>query len=337
MYDWLARYLHRGGRAFLAAQHYNIQTRQYRDTGFKPVYWPQPQFSDMALLYFPAIGIEVVPEVLFDELKTRIAAETQVNRTYPRPDIEIQTSALPFLIRGSAANFSKDSVITRRLGDQAFVWGAHIRTHEAKLHAEGLRANPLITTSARTWTFGWKGGWLPDELLAGPPPGAGGEPAWLGKLALATEFDGTFPEPVEPIHLPTMHLQLGATSHPSESNPASRPQTPGKPARLVLVGCSEMFKNHRVLDPEFRADHLLLNAVASLALNDELAAIAARRPVARGFDYVAPESRLRWRAFVLACFPVVLLAFGFRRSVLSRRPSGISAPASSAPAPTAAA
>jgi hypothetical protein len=324
-YDWLARYLHRGGRALLAAQHFNVQARQYRGSGYKLVYWPQPQFPDVDLLYFPDLGIEMVREVLFDELKTRIAAETQVNRAYARPDLEVQTSALPFLLRASAANFSKDSAVTRSLGDQAFVWGAYVRTDEAKLRAHGLRAKPLITTSARTWTFPWKGGWIPDEALAGPPRGEGGQPSWLGKLALAAEIEGDFPEPAEPLRIQPK-IFPGATSEPAASKPAFAASTPGAPGRLLLLGCSEMFKNHRVLDPEFRGDHLLLNAVASLALPEDLAEIAARRPEQRGFDFVEPQDRLRWRGIVLAGLPAALLLFGFLRAVARRRPTWVATP-----------
>ncbi|MGH7152153.1 MAG: Gldg family protein, partial [Planctomycetota bacterium] len=324
MYDWLARYLHRGGRAFLAAQHFNIQARQYRGSGFKVVYWPQPQFPDVDLLYFPDLGIEMVREVLFDEWKTRVAAETQVNRAYARPDLEAQTSALPFVIRASAANFSEDSPITRGLGDQAFVWGAFVRTDEAKLRALGLRAKPLITTSARTWTFAWKGRWLPDEVLAEPPRGEGGELAWLGKLPLAVEVEGDFPEPYEPLRI-REKIFPGATSEPAATKPAFSSAGPGAPGRLLLVGCSEMFKNHRVLDPEFRADHLLLNAVASLALPEDLAEIAARRPESRGFDFVEPAARLRWRGIVLAGFPAALALFGLLRFAARRRPTWVAA------------
>ncbi|MCI0589611.1 MAG: GldG family protein [Planctomycetes bacterium] len=328
-YDWLARYLHRGGRAFLAAQHFNVQARQFRGTGFKLVYWPQPQFPDVDLLYFPDLGIEVVREVLFDELKTRIAGEAQVNRSYARPDLEVQTSALPFLIRASAANFSKDSPLTRELGDQAFLWGAYVRTDEEKLRAVGLRARPLLTTSERTWSFAWKGGYLPEELLAGPPRDEGGEPAWLGRVPLAVDVEGNFPEPFEPLKIQGK-IFPGATSEPAATKPAFAATPPGPPGRLLLVGCSEMFKNHRVLDPEFRADHLLLNAVASLALPGELAEVAARRPAQRGFDYVEPGDRIRWRGIVLAGFPAALAAFGLVRAAARRRPTGVASPAQAA-------
>src|SRR6185369_10936503 len=72
----VVRHLHQGGRVLLAAQHFNIQSRQYRGTeyrmadgtaarGFHTVYWPQPQAPDLERYYFPEIGIDMVREVLF--------------------------------------------------------------------------------------------------------------------------------------------------------------------------------------------------------------------------------------------------------------------------------
>jgi len=80
-----------------------------------------------------------------------------------------------------------------------------------------------------------------------------------------------------------------------------------------------MFKDHRLRAPEFRADHLLLNAVAALALDSDLASVASRRRVARGFGHLESSTKLRWRAFVLATLPAVLLAAAVFRGRTSRR------------------
>src|SRR5215204_2436120 len=70
--------------------------------------------------------------------------------------------------------------------------------------------------------------------------------------------------------------------------------------------------------PAFRADHLLLNAVAALALDDELAAIASRRSVARGFGRVEPSSRLLWRAGVIGTPVLLVLGLALIRRTGSR-------------------
>jgi hypothetical protein len=365
-------YLHMGGRVLLAAQHFNIQSRQFRGTGFKMVYWPQPQAPDVERYYFPEIGIDMVREVLFDELKTFITTDTQVNRAAVRPDFDQQTSALPFLIRAAAANFSPLSPFTAGVGDQAFIWGSFLRWDEEKLKALGIRATPVITTSERCWTYAWKGGWIPDELLDGPPPGADGKSAWLGKKPLAVLFEGSFPKreivrpelaapatapplaslapgaaaktdptpvpaatpaalpapapapalsPAPPAPPPAGPPAPPAAPAPATPPPPPAPEEPGKDGKLLFIACSDMFKNHRLFVPEFRADRLLLNAVASLALTEDLAAVAGRRSVPRGFDFVEPRARVWWRVIVLAGWPLVILSLGFWRwwSEIQRR------------------
>ena len=87
----------------------------------------------------------------------------------------------------------------------------------------------------------------------------------------------------------------------------------------MLVGCSSALQDDRLHHPDFRADHLLINSVAHLALPAELAAIAARHPVLRGFGYVEPPDKLRWRGLVLAGPPLSLAgASGACRSLFRR-------------------
>jgi hypothetical protein len=323
MIDAMARLLHQGARVLLAAQHFNMQARQYRGTNFKTVYWPQPQTPDIDLYWFPELGIELVREVLFDELRTRRQMETQVNRNASRRDYERQASALPFLIRASAANFADDP-ITTGIGDQSFAWGNRLRWDEARLAELGLEAEPLIRTSERTWSFGWKGGYLPDEVYRGLPEAdsvagegtSAAEVTVLGPQPLAARFRGTFPLPVEPIvREPEPDPETGA----APSRRLELPDRPPAPGELVLVGGSELFKNANLMDPEFRADQLLVNAVVDLALEPELAAVATRRRVPRGLDWIDAATKRTWRAVVLAAGPVALVAFGLLRELWRRR------------------
>ncbi|MEX1025603.1 MAG: Gldg family protein [Planctomycetota bacterium] len=300
----LVRHLVGGGPALLAAQHFVVQARQFRGSGFEHVYWPQPQSNDLEHLYLPECGIFLEREVLFDARSTRIQDDTRVAGRSEGRDVEVQESALPFLVRTASANSSPDSPITRRLGDQAFLWPDSIRWDEARLDALGLEATPLITTTERTWSFAWKGGYLPPEVLLGP------DGDFAGRRTLAARFDGTFPAPDRALSLDR--------SEDAFEVPDDWPAP--EPSSLVVIGNSRLFRNERLFDEEFRARDLLVNAVAALAFDDALAELAGRRPVPRGFDYVPPEERLRWRAIVLAVPPLVLLVLGTCLTLLRRRP-----------------
>jgi len=79
-----------------------------------------------------------------------------------------------------------------------------------------------------------------------------------------------------------------------------------------------MFKDARLVDRDFPSDHFLVSSAVHLVNDPVLAALAARRPVSRGFDLVEGDQRLQWRIFVLAGVPIVLLLVGVVRSAMGR-------------------
>jgi predicted transcriptional regulator len=309
----LAEHLYRGGRALLAVQHFNIQARQYSGRGYDFVHWPQPQSPDVEALWFPEFGVELVREVLFDTLNLPIADKAQIAGKNRR-DFETMQSSLPFVIRAVGAGFLAGSPITAGLGDQAFIWGSFLRLDEQRLAEAGLTAKVLMTTSEQAWSFLWSGGWLPFELLEGPPIDEAGEPQWAGRLPLAVDLEGSFPWPR------TAFSRTPGADGP-EAYPEPEPVDEQRSGRLVIVGSSEVFKNNRLvgLRPEFRGDHLLLNVVADLALGDGLPEVLTRRDVSRGFDVLDEDERLRWRATVVLALPVLLLGLGLLRPLFGRR------------------
>ncbi|MCZ6597297.1 MAG: Gldg family protein [Planctomycetota bacterium] len=323
MMEETVRYLVGGGSVLIAAQHFQIMSEQFRGRGFQMSYWPEPQSPDVEQLYFPELGVELVREVLFDKLATEIDTDTKiVGRGRPR-DHDKQTSARPFQIRASAANFA-DHPVTRNLGDQAFIWANHFVLDEARLAEHGLAATTLIHTSERTWTYAWKGGFIEEaedgtSPLDGPARDQDGEPQWLGRVPLAVVVEGRFPLPEGRLEL-SFGMPGTAPQEPeAEDQVPVDPYPPSAPGRLLMIGCSEVFKDHLFEHAELHGDHLLLNAVAFLALPSELSAIASRRPVVRGFDYVEPETRIRWRSFVLVASPMGLVLLGLCWSFARRR------------------
>ena len=324
MMEEMVRYLHRGGHVALFAQHFVFQSRQYPGRNFDMVYWPQPQFPDIDDLYYPDIGIKATREVLFDDLKTRIALDSQVHRGAQK-ELKPMESALPFLIRASAANYAKDSPITRNLGDQAFLFASFLELDEARLAELGIRAKAVMTTSERSWTMDWRGGWIPQSFLVWPPAPSHEEgklvadPRLLPHAALAILFEGTFPLPAAPLSI--QPLAMAASGPASQSKPAITKDTadPGVPGQFLFVGCSEAFKNYRLAEKEFRADQFLTNVVAALALPEAVGSVATRRPVARGFGIVDPSTMVGWRVLVQAGLPLALLGFGIGWTLSRRR------------------
>ncbi|MBI4881054.1 MAG: Gldg family protein [Planctomycetes bacterium] len=326
MMEAFVEHLYRGGRALLAAQHFNIQSRQHLGADLEFAYWPQPQSPDVEEFYFPDLGLQLVREVLFDAVSMPIDLESQVDRS-ARREFAFMHIAKPFLIRALAADFSRDSLITRNLGDQAFLCGSYFRLDETKLAAEGLKAGTLITTSPRSWSFDWQGGWLPRGCLSFPPSTDDGAPVpLLGRAPLALLVEGTFPWPERAfVHPP---VRLGGDGVPVKDPvppyPRPEPAAEAAPGRLFFLGCSEMFKDERLLAlrPEFRADHLLVNAAAALALEPALAEIGARRAAARGFEPPGAHARARWQLAAILTIVALLLLIGAARRLALLRAAG---------------
>ncbi len=352
MLDRFVEHLYTGGKALLAAQHFNIQSRQYRGRGFDFVYWPQPQSPDVETWYYPDLGIDMIREVLFDAVHTKIELPSQVNRTSRREFQEMRL-AKPFLIRALASNFDRESRVTRTLGDQAFLYANHFELDREKLAAHGLEVTELITTSERAWSFDWKGGWVPKPCLDDEPPTEASlaadleerveearaqgqdeeavaklEPlkvTFLDRAPMGILVEGAFPWPEKEFRtMPVKFGPGGAVMEQEEPPDYERPAPTERhaPGRLVFLAESEMFKDQWLvaLKPEFRPDHLLLNAVGELSLEPGLADVLVRRPVARGFDRVETEARVGWRAFVLLAAPLLLLiAYAARRIAVLRR------------------
>lgn len=292
----LSQHLARGGKAIVALQHFNIQQRQYRGSGFQTVYWPQPQFQDFDR-YLRLFGVEQLREVLFDRTQSHLNLETQVNRTAVR-EYDPQQVALPFLIRAVGQHYDPTSPITRRLGDLLFIWGNRFVVNPAQLAASGLTAQTLVSTSAKAWAYPWKGGWLPPEVftpqtyLPGPQP-------------LVVALTGPFPE--------AKFVEVEAGRSTLElTGPA-----PAADGSLLLIGSSEMFKNEHLLSPGFQHQQLLLNAVAQMAYGQELATLQARSPTPRGFAFQSTQAKSLWRTLVVGLGPLLFFAYALLRRVRS--------------------
>jgi hypothetical protein len=309
-----SEYLAGGGKALVALQHFNVQQRQYRGAGFETVYWPQPQFHRFNQ-YLDHLGARQIGEkradeageVLFDRNQGHLALVTQVSRSAYR-EYDTQQVARPFLIRALGSGLSSQSVVTSRLGELLFIWGSRFSLDQQQLRAWGLTAEVLVRTGSRAWTYSWTGGWIPEEAFLGP-----GEPdAYLdGPQPLAVLLEGTFPQFV------TVQNEDGR-SVLAPSDAAPRAEQPA--GELLLIGCSEMFKNPNLHAPGQQHAQFLLNAVAYLAHGGKMAELQARQPSAESFPAPSATVKAGLRGWVVALSPVLLLLYGSLRYWHRRRP-----------------
>lgn len=291
----VSRHLADGGRAIVAMQHFNIQQRQYRGTGFETVHWPQPQFQDFDR-YLRFVGVEQVREVLFDRAMHHLDLDTQVNRTAVR-EYDAQRVALPFLLRAVGPQLAETSPITSRLGDLLFIWGNRFAFDAATLAAVGMRAEVLVTTTTGAWSYDWRGGWLPVEVFDGDARAGLGSPQ-----ALALTLQGRFPA------IDALPAEGGGV----ELRPVRRQD--GPPGWLLLIGSSEMFKDPQIGHDGFAHEQFLLNAVARAVHGADMARLQARHGgAARGFVDPGSAARTLWRVVILGSGPALLGLFALWR------------------------
>jgi ABC-type uncharacterized transport system involved in gliding motility auxiliary subunit len=268
------RHLAAGKNAIVAAQYFVNEQRQYSGRGLAPVYWPAPQFPRVNELLKP-YGIELKREILMDQTKSDRAVEGQIRWGAYLKEKVTQSVALPFFIRAIASQFDAASPITAFLSDLLFISGNRwIMGKEGLLST--LTWTPLVTTSQRAWAYEWSGGMVREEQLQ------------------PTEW---FSEPQ-----PLAVLISGAF------------KAAARPAQMLLIGCSEMFKNAHLMDRQFAHKNFMMNAIVALTHGEEMTRLHSRgdrRHVSFGF--VPAQTKAVFRATGVFLVPVLFLMVGLYR------------------------
>ena len=306
MLESFAAYLHSGGRALLAAQHMRTQARQYRGAGYETVYWPQPQLTDLDRWLLPEWGVLLEKRVRFDALQAELPIVQRLSGRNADTEFDSLTTRAPFLVRVPSSQFG-ESALMRGVASLDLADPSAVRLDPTKLAAAGLTARPLLQGSSQSWSLDWQGGWLPEDVLAGPS-------AFEDAPLFGVQLTGRFPAPVATWEDAWPHAERFASA--------------AAPGELVFLGNSAMWTDE-ILDVQPNGGALLLNAAAHLALQDfgprgsQIAGLATRRPIDRRLGLLAPstQSRARWLVIAGGGLLVVLLA------ALSRsRQTGAAAP-----------
>jgi len=93
-----------------------------------------------------------------------------------------------------------------------------------------------------------------------------------------------------------------------------------KPGELLLIGCSEMFKNDHLQSAGFQHDQFLLNAMAYMAYGSEMAALQGRHRSSHGFAFQDTGTKTLWRIIAVGGAPLVIALYGLRRYMRRRTP-----------------
>jgi len=293
----LARFVTRGGRAMIAAQHFRTQARRYRGADYETVFWPQPQPIDVDRFWLPEFGVSLERRVQFDALDARLPIESRETGKSSETEFAPLVTRAPFLVRVPTSGFQSDPLM-RGVADLSLPDPTRIALDTKRLESLGLTVRPLFHGSPQSWSLDWQGGWLPDDVLDATNPGRTFDtPPLYGAF-----LEGIFPAPA---------LAWGGR------DVASLDDLPAAPGALALLGNSAVFTDE--LLPSGGGEALLLNIASELALRtfgphgQALAHLAGRRPIGRGLGLVTAQTRTRAKLFVIAgnALPIGLLLLLF--------------------------
>ncbi len=295
----LGRWLHAGGAAMVAGQHFRILSRQLERAGLQQRFWPQPQFLDLEKFYLPELGIELERELVFDSIHASHPVQTRVDSTDGTARyVDLETTQ-PFLVSAGAGAASE-------LGQLLLPFPTRVQWDTEELASRGLSVTPWVTGSDLYWTFAWTGGDLTGEVLRGELSPEGLVPTGLQLFeepaTYAAMISGSFPT-----------ATLG-DSEESASPTLIVGEEDGDPsARLLLVGNSRLFENQLLNSGDYDHELFALRAAADLSLAPALAAFLDRSPGAPVIEPQEESTRLAWRLIVLGGFPFLLLMMGALR------------------------
>lgn len=319
MTEDLANWLHGGGSALLAGQHFRIRSRQLEKTGLQQRFWPEPQFVDLERHYFPVLGIGVKRELIFSADHASMALETRVDDAEGGASYVMLPTTQAFLprarsIQGQTEDSTSLPADPQSLGELRLPFANKLTFDQSELQRRGLEVTPWIRGIASHWSFDWRGGDLSEATLRGEneaqaPGDQPADPPALTHFEAAPTFGALIQGPFPAALLPEQDPRAGA--------PAPTLQVLEEPSdevgRLLLLGNSEFLKNEGLNAVDFDHAGFALRAAAALSLPESFEVFLDREPSAPVLELQSDSTRLWWRSIVLGAFPMLLLAFGLLR------------------------
>lgn len=204
-----------------------------------------------------------------------------------------------------------DTAITSRLNAIFYLWGTALNIDDAKLSELDLDSKVLITTSERSWTA------VNDPGLSAT---VFDEPADVkGKYPLMVIVDGQFPDVFADQERPAWPAPEAQPGFPPPSPVAESGDvaeiTPA-PGKLVLMGCSEMFRKEFLQAGNL---DLFLNSIDAVTLGDDVVNVRGRKPIDRLIDLPDESTRTMWKVINYGLASGLIALTGIVSALLRRK------------------
>jgi len=220
----------------------------------------------------------------------------------------------PMQIHVLSDQMNQEVSITNNVSSLLYLWGTALKTEDETIEKLGLSKTVLFSSSPQSWEREYHPGplgnndFMPrkaDELRARP---------------LAMLLEGIFPNPFG-ADIPQWPGESSNSTTADEKTSSAQNQEnntsqPG-PARLMVIGCAEMFSN-TVLEALNNSD-FLVNGVDALTLGDELIHVRGKARTMRFIRPVSTQAKLVWRGVVTFLIPTLWALFGILHAIKRKK------------------
>jgi ABC-type transport system involved in multi-copper enzyme maturation permease subunit/ABC-type uncharacterized transport system involved in gliding motility auxiliary subunit len=297
----IGRALHAGKSVVLAAQHYNWNY-QPSASGMRITRAEEkPELNPLLEAYGLGVSDEVLMDVNHVPLNIR-GGDNPIAQMFGQP------VNLPMHILLSSSSMSQDTAITSRLSNVFYLWGTALNIDDAKLAELGLSKNVVMSTTPEAWSV--KGDAQLTQADFEPPV----EADRRKQFPLMAVIEGQFPDAFAGQERPEWPKaedmqQPGMPPMPEEDTTPEPPAEPveAKPGKLVLMGCSQMFRKDFLQAGNL---DLFLNSVDAVSLDENLVQIRGQKAMDRTIDRPSDAQKTFWRFVNYALANVIIAGIG---------------------------
>lgn len=201
----------------------------------------------------------------------------------------------PNQIKILPSSMNHEISITSGLGLLLYMWGSSLNINIDFFEKNDIQFQSLFKGSEQSWSIPFKASPLTDDDMnfeihqKTPYP------------YLAIWLEGKFPSLYSYLeNAPEWNQKDPIEAKPNRDNTQT--------GRLVIIGCSEMFKNHLIL--AHNNAHFLLNLVDALTLGEELIQIRSKDIQTQYINHVPKIHKLFYRILIPLFMPLFWIIFG---------------------------
>lgn len=223
---------------------------------------------------------------------------------------------LPMHILVSNESMDPNISITSRLSQVFYLWGTALKLDQDKLKQNGLQAKVIMNTSNRAWTLDSKQP-LTKNSFKEPPENE------MKQYPLMAVVEGQFPDAYAGKDRPAWPKPEQRPGEPPAPETPEKEEAPkpieAKPGKMILLGCSEMFRKNFIEGGGSANLDLFLNCVDVVSLSENLANVRGRKPIDRTINEPSANQKFVWRLTNYGLANVVFAGIGISLFAIRRR------------------